>query len=158
SATPTTGTIESCYTTATQNDVWFTFTVPMNTTSVNVSTDFTGGTMLDSRIEVYSGSCGALVAMDCDDDSGVVNMPNGFSWMSLIEDLEVTPGETYYVRVLGVNSATGLGSFCLDITSEDVLSTVGFEQSAFKAYPNPVTDVLNFETSRTISEVTVYSL
>src|SRR5690606_13783931 len=90
SATPTTGTIESCYTTATQNDVWFTFTVPMNTTSVNVSTDFTGGTMLDSRIEVYSGSCGALVAMDCDDDSGVVNMPNGFSWMSLIEDLEVT--------------------------------------------------------------------
>src|SRR5690606_8160094 len=99
-----------------ENDVWFSFIVPAGVATVDVSTDFTGGTLVDTEIALYSGTCGALVEMACSQDDGITILSNGSSWNSLITDAEVTVGETYYVRVSGY-SDENVGTFCLKVST-----------------------------------------
>ncbi len=70
-------------------DIWFTY-------EVNDTGDFTittePGVMTDSGMAVYSGTCGALAQLACDDDFGT-----GF--MSAISITGRTPGEIVYIRV-----------------------------------------------------------
>ncbi|WP_299122378.1 choice-of-anchor J domain-containing protein [uncultured Winogradskyella sp.] len=139
------------------DDVWFTFTVPSGTATVDVSTDFTGGTLLDSEIAVYSGTSGSLVELGCSQDEGTTILSNGFSWNSLITDLAVTVGETYYVQVAGYNA--NAGTFCLDVSTNQVLSTTDLEnESAFTYYPNPVENTLTLNAQNTIENVTVFNV
>ncbi|WP_407557675.1 fibronectin type III domain-containing protein [Winogradskyella sp. 4-2091] len=139
------------------NDVWFTFTVPASVATVDISTDFTGGTLVDSEIAVYSGVSGALVQLDCDQDSGTTNLSNGFAWNSIISDLAVTVGETYYVQVSGYSGAEG--SFCLDIVTNQVLGTDDIEsESAFTYYPNPVENTLTLNAQNNIENVSMFNV
>ncbi|RZJ70206.1 T9SS type A sorting domain-containing protein [Flavobacterium sp.] len=140
-----------------QNDVWFKFTVPATTASVNVSTDFTGGTLVDTEIALYSGVCGQLTAIACDQDSGTTVLSNGFSYNSLITDADVTVGQTYFVRVSGY-SAASQGTFCLEISTNEQLGTGDLEKDSLKAYPNPVKDILTLENASDISDVHVYNI
>ena len=140
-----------------KSDVWFSFVVPATTTSVDVSTDFTGGTLVDTEIALYSGSCGTLVELDCDQDSGTTILSNGLSYNSIITDAPVTAGQTYYVRVSGYSSAAR-GTFCVEVATNESLSTDAFNLSGLKAYPNPVANYLNLSYSEAISEVTIYNL
>ncbi|EDP69878.1 CHU large protein; uncharacterized [Flavobacteriales bacterium ALC-1] len=147
----------SCFNAAADDDVWFTFTVPAGTATVDVSTDFTGGTLVDSEIAVYSGTSGSLVELDCSQDDGTTTLSNGFSWNSLITDLAVTVGETYYVQVAGYN--TNVGTFCLDVSTNQVLSTTDLEnEAAFTYYPNPVKNTLNLNAQNTIEQVAMYNM
>lgn len=140
-----------------ENDVWFSFTVPSGTATVDVSTDFTGGTLVDSEISLYSGGCGSLTEVSCDQDGGTTTLSNGFSWNSIISDAPVNVGETYYVRVSGYD-ATSEGTFCLKVSTNQTLSAQDFASDAFKAYPNPVNDVLNLSYSAEISSASVYNM
>ena len=137
-------------------DVWFSFTALAGMTSVNISTDFTGGTLVDSQIALYSGSCGSLVELACDQDSGTVVLSNGLSWNSVISNAAVTPGETYYVRVSGYSNAEE-GSFCLKIFGEE-LSAEEFSSAKISAYPNPVKSLLTVENTEMITNAAVYNL
>jgi hypothetical protein len=140
-----------------ENDVWYSFVAPNDTATVDISTDFLGGTLQDTEVALYEGTCGALVELDCDNDGGVVTQPNGFSWNSLITDTAVTAGQTYYIRVSGY-SDTQVGSFCLSVARNQLLANNTFDNNSFSYYPNPVKNVLNLSYSQDISNVEVYNL
>ena len=71
-------------------DVWFTVTVPP---SGVVIIDSNVGDITDSGMAVYSGTCGSLSLVECDDDDS----SNGFL-MSYINLTGQTPGDTLYIR------------------------------------------------------------
>ncbi len=70
-------------------DVWFKFVVPANG---EVTVDSQTGVMTDSGMAWYTGTCGALTLLTCDDDGSA----NGL--MSSITQTGLTPGSTVYVR------------------------------------------------------------
>ena len=70
-------------------DVWFSAVVPANGTLI---IDSQAGTLTDSGMALYSGSCSALTLIECDDDDST----NGA--MSLINRSGLTPGSTVYIR------------------------------------------------------------
>ena len=139
-----------------QNDVWFSFVVPEGTATVDISTEFLGGTLFDTEIALYSGTCDALVEEDCAQD-GTVELSNGFAWNSTISDAPVTVGETYFVRVSGYSS-DDIGDFCLDISTNQTLSSSEFESNAFKVHPNPVKNMLNLSYTQNITSVEVLNM
>ena len=95
----------SCFTV--ENGVWFKFVAPasgiVDITTSDVSTNF------DTQLTLYSGTCGSLIELDCDDQSGT--LPNS----ALIHAECLTPGQTYYVMLDGY--AGDIGTFCIKITT-----------------------------------------
>ena len=71
-------------------DVWFSAVVP--STGV-LTVDLQSGVMTDSGMAFYSGTCGSLTLLECDDDDST----NGL--MSNISMVGLTPGQTIYIRV-----------------------------------------------------------
>jgi hypothetical protein len=71
-------------------DVWFTVTVPA---SGHLIFDSNTGVILDSGMEIYRGTCGALTGIDCDDDGSL----NGA--MSMVDQNALVPGETIWIRM-----------------------------------------------------------
>ncbi|RZK12654.1 MAG: T9SS type A sorting domain-containing protein [Flavobacterium sp.] len=140
-----------------ENDVWFSFTVPANVASVDISTDFTGGTLVDTEIALYSGSCSDLTEIDCDQDGGETILSNDESFNSIISNVDVEVGATYYVRVSGYSSDYE-GTFCLEISTNETLSSEDFTKNTLKAYPNPVKNILNLSNTTNITDVTIFNL
>jgi len=144
----------SCFFGGAGSDVWYTFTISSDS-DVTVSTDYLGGTLVDTQIAVYSGTPGALVEEGCSQDEGTVILSNGSSWNSIIPDLTLTAG-TYYVQVSGYNGAEG--TFCLSVDAVS-LSTEDFDkEAAFTYYPNPVNNNLNLSSQKEINNVSVYNM
>ena len=69
---------------------WFTYTPTQNYT-VTISSDLTINTGLDTRIHVYTGTCGNLVCYASDDDTGVI----GNGYLSIVS-FNVVANTTYY--------------------------------------------------------------
>ncbi|MBI1838565.1 MAG: T9SS type A sorting domain-containing protein [Flavobacteriia bacterium] len=88
-------------------DVWYKIVVPASG-SVKVNTN-TGG-VTDSGMAIYSGACGSLTLISCDDDSS----PNGS--MSMITLTGQSVGATLYVRFWAYNNAQS-GTFSICATS-----------------------------------------
>lgn len=84
-------------------DVWFTAVVPA-TGTIMVNTN--SGTMTDSGMAFYTGTCGSLTLVECDDDDS----PNGS--MSMIYRGGLTPGSTIYIRVWDLGGGSGTFSIC----------------------------------------------
>lgn len=133
-----------------ENDVWFSFTVPANVATVDISTDFAGGTIEDSTIALYTGTCDDLTEIGCNDDAGEENL-------SIITNVAVVVGQTYYVRVSGYDSDNE-GTFCLEVTTNETLSAEDFTKNTLKAYPNPVKNILNLSNTTTITDVAIFNL
>ncbi|MGH2666681.1 choice-of-anchor J domain-containing protein [Flavobacterium sp.] len=131
-------------------DVWYTAVVPASGSLTFENNTETGG-ITDSAGAVYSGTCGALVLIDCDDSSS-----SGSDDHPMIEVTGRTPGEVLYYRVweYGNNS---FGQFRVSAYDAS-LSTASFDMNGFKAYPNPVKDVLNLSYTKEISNVSVHNL
>lgn len=73
-------------------DVWYSITVPASG-EVNFSVDFSASNALsDVDMAIYSGSCGSLTEIDCDDFSGTGLMPS-------IQATGLVPGSTVYIRL-----------------------------------------------------------
>ena len=70
------------------NGEWYSYT-PTEDISVVISTDLPANAELDTRVHVYSGTCGNLVCEDGDDDSG-----SGF--LSLL-NMNMLAGTSYYI-------------------------------------------------------------
>ncbi|NND26607.1 MAG: fibronectin type III domain-containing protein [Flavobacteriaceae bacterium] len=88
-------------------DLWFYVEVPP---SGDLIIDSQTGTVTDSGMAVYSGTCGALTLIQCDDDSSA----NGL--MSSITLTGQTPGEILYVRMWEYGNNNN-GSFGLCVTT-----------------------------------------
>lgn len=85
-------------------DVWYKFTT---TVAGNYTIDTQTGTITDSGMSLYSGACGSLTEVGCDDDSS----PNGA--MSMIT-ASLAATTTYYIRVWAYGgSATGTFGICI---------------------------------------------
>ena len=88
-------------------DAWYSVTVPASG-NVTVETNNDGsGTVTDSGMSLYSGSCGALTEIECDDDDSADGL------FSLVELTGQTPGDVIYVRVWEFgNDVAGTFSVC----------------------------------------------
>ncbi len=92
-------------------DVWYTVTVP-STGNLTVDTG-NGGTFTDSGMSIYSGTCGALTEIECDDDD---SDDGAFSLIALTGQ---TPGDVLYVRVWEFGN-NAFGSFNICASSDEV--------------------------------------
>ncbi len=84
-------------------DVWFTVVVPA---TGNLMVNTNTGTMTDSGMAFYTGTCGSLTLLECDDDDS----PNGS--MSMISRGGLTPGSTIYIRMWDYGGGSGSFSIC----------------------------------------------
>lgn len=86
-------------------DVWFSVVVPP---TGNFIVDTQSGVITDSGMAAYSGTCGALTLIACDDDGG-----NGL--MSSLNITGQTPGSTIYIRFWEYNNDNN-GTFGICVT------------------------------------------
>jgi hypothetical protein len=70
--------------------MWYKFMA----TGTSATIDTEGSTIGDSMLAVYDGTCGALVELACDDDSGT-------GLLSTLSYAFLTPGNVYYIQVSG---------------------------------------------------------
>ncbi|NBL64277.1 T9SS type A sorting domain-containing protein [Flavobacterium sp. NST-5] len=150
SATTVTGLTYACQTNR-AFDVWYSVVVPASgnltiETKTNTGTDIT-----DTVMSVFSGACGSLVEVDCDDDDGDGNF-------SLVTLTGRTPGETLYVGVWKYGTTAATASTFQVSAHDESLSNTKFDSADFKAYPNPVNSILNLSYVEEISSVQVYNL
>ncbi|MDB4533921.1 gliding motility-associated C-terminal domain-containing protein [Vicingaceae bacterium] len=85
-------------------DVWFSFIVPANGI---VSINSLGGTITDGGMAVYSGSCGSLNLIECDDSDS----ENGSMPKIVLNGL--TSGDTLFIRFWEYGGGTGTFSICV---------------------------------------------
>ncbi|WP_439152746.1 T9SS type A sorting domain-containing protein [Winogradskyella sp.] len=128
--------------------VWFSFTIPV-VDDVTVSLDFVGGTLMDTALTVYSGSCGSLTQVDCDDDGGAGGLSTA--------NINGLAAGTYLVQVDGALSDEG--SFDIEIAAPNTLSLDSVESNtAFTYFPNPVKNTLQLNAQNTINNVSIYNV
>jgi len=138
------------------SSVWYSVVVPASGTLTIETQTIDDTTLTDTVIVAYSGTCGALTAIGCDDDGGPDGPNSLFSILSLTD---LTPGETLYISVLRYgNSGGAAGDFQLAAYDPSLLAVNNFDNAAFTAYPNPVKDVLNLSYNKNITGVAVYNL
>jgi len=145
------GTAQSCQTSAT-NNIWFSVVVPASGTLKIETNSVTGSTFTDSVINVFSGACGSLTPVACDDDSSA---DGNFSLVSLTGQ---TPGATLLVSVWRYSSGTGTdGQFKISAYDASLLATSEVSQAKndLKAYPNPFADVLNISDISKVKSVSI---
>lgn len=82
------------------NDVWFSYQVP-GCGSIAVTFTTCDGASYDTAIQAFSGTCGSLVSLGCNNDAlGACGLRSSLT-------VTATGGDTIYVRVGGSASATG---------------------------------------------------
>lgn len=146
--TASTGLVYTCQTNRSA-DVWYSFVVPASGSVTIETKSVAGSAITDTVLGVFSGTCGALVQVDCDDDDGDGN----FSIISLTGQ---TPGATLLVGVWRYSTGAN-GEF--QVSAYDAsLSANSFDIANFNYYPNPVNDILEFSYSTTITEVSIFNL
>ncbi|MBI3518740.1 MAG: T9SS type A sorting domain-containing protein [Bacteroidetes bacterium] len=88
------------------DDVWYQFTA----SSVSHSLSVTGSTNFSPVIEIYSGTCGSLTLLDCND-----NASYGGTGSTHLPNLNI--GDTYYFRVYHYYAGSGSGTFTVCLTN-----------------------------------------
>ena len=71
---------------------WYTYT-PLQNYTVTITTDFQINAGNDTRFHVYTGTCGSLICLSGDDDSGIIGTNSYLS----IATFNVFSGSTYYI-------------------------------------------------------------
>jgi hypothetical protein len=119
----------SCWTNGSINTVWYSVVAPA---SGQLRIRTTNGTLTNTQIVLYSGTCASLTEVACNDNApscGTSSYTN-----SEITALGLTAGATYYIAVDGLNNLTGT----FNIMAVD--GAVGFPAAAGSdcSLPNPV--------------------
>ncbi|MFN9754865.1 MAG: hypothetical protein ACK58X_00480 [Planctomycetota bacterium] len=91
------------------NDAWFSYAA---TTTGSLTVSLCSQATWDTVIQAFSGACGTLTSLGCNDDSCGAQSSLTFS---------VTAGQTYRIRVGGFSGATG--AFRLNVTPPAVPAT-----------------------------------
>ncbi|WP_415326430.1 T9SS type A sorting domain-containing protein [Chryseobacterium sp. MMS23-Vi53] len=141
--------------TSSNNNVWYKVVVPASGNITLETKAVTGSTFTDTVMSAYSGTCGALTLLQCNDDN-----PAGGLY-SIISLTNQTPGATIYVSVWKYtgNSSVTDGEFKISAyDSSIVLATNDVRSEAknnIKVYPNPFSDVLNISDIANVKNVIV---
>jgi hypothetical protein len=119
----------ACWTAGTMNTVWYSVVCPA---SGQLRIRTTVGTLTNTQIALYSGTCGSLTLVACNNDAPACGSSSYLN--SEITATGLTGGATYWIRIDGANSLTG--SF--DVMAVD--GAVGFPPAAGQdcSSPNPV--------------------
>jgi gliding motility-associated-like protein len=88
------------------NTVWFSFSATK--ADIEISTNF-AGTLADTQIAVFSGACGSLTQLACQED---INTATGLLHTDVILH-GLTIGNTYYIAVDGKGNTTGTFGVCV---------------------------------------------
>ena len=88
------------------NTVWFSFVATK--ADIEISTNF-AGTLADTQVAVYSGTCGSLTMIGCQED---INTTTGLLHTDIILH-GLTIGNTYYIIVDGKGNSTGTFGVCV---------------------------------------------
>ena len=155
-ATLTAGIIPSCQATNSA-DVWYSVQVPASG-NLTIETQVAPTTsLIDTVVVAFSGACGTLVPVGCDDDGGLAGPNNLMSILSLTGQ---TPGAILFIGVWKYSTVAPDGtSKDFQISVYDAsLGNNSFDNANFSLYPNPVKDVLNLSYNQEISNVEVYNL
>lgn len=130
-------------------DIWYSVTVPTSGTVTVETASVAGSSVSDTGMAVYSGSCGSLVLVSCNDDGGA-------GYFSKVDVTGATPGETLYVRVweYGNNSFgdIGVGAYDSSVSIQDNII------DSFNYYPNPVTNTLNISAKDNIQSISIFDI
>jgi len=122
------------------NDVWFTALIPASGI-ITVETQ-NAGSNIDTGLAIYTGSCGSLTQVSCDDDSGI-------GLYSTI-NLSGLPNTTIYIRVWTYGN-TSSGDFNIVAYSAECPSTTTWNGSSWSnGIPNANTSVIingNYDTN-----------
>ena len=131
-------------------DVWYSVVVPADG-NIDIETNSNGSSLTDTGMEVYSGACGALTSVDCDDDGST---DGAFSLISLTGR---TPGEVLLIRVWEYNGGT---EDTFQVSAYNATLSIGDLQLAegFKAYPNPVIDELTVSAKNEIEQLSIINM
>jgi len=136
-----------CGTSGMNDGIWY--TVEGNGFDITVSATSQDW---DGELAVFTGSCGAFTCYDIIDDE-----VSGSPEVIVIEESVV--GTTYYINFGHYSGTTNNDEGITDIeVTSDVLGVGENTLSNFKAYPNPVKDVLNLSYAGNITNVTVFNL
>ncbi|MES2410504.1 MAG: T9SS type A sorting domain-containing protein [Bacteroidota bacterium] len=138
----------------TQNsDVWYTVTIPASGNLTIETQTEAANSLTDTTIAAFSGACGSLVQVACDDDAGL-------GLMSLMALTGQTPGAVIYIGVWKWGTAAPFGTENqFKISAYDAsLGNSSFDNTNFLYYPNPVKNTLNLSYNQEISNVEVYNL
>lgn len=146
----TDSTLPTCNDEAIEN-VWFKVVVPQSGNLKIETKEVPGSSFDDSVLTVYSGACGSLTAIACDEDSGE-------GYFSLLSLTGQTPGKTLYVSVWKYDSYTSSGEF--QISAYDNSTTLSTQETTahnkkLTVHPNPFSDTL---TLSEVSDVTSVSI
>jgi len=140
---------EACngFTGTANDDVWYSFEAL--TEDVNVTFD-DGTTFIDLVAVLYSGTCGSLTVVGCDDSGNPEE----------INATGLTVGNTYYARVFQYGTASTVGKdITVKVWSPSTLGTPEFEnEAAFTFYPNPVKNTLTLSAQNTIEQIAMYNM
>ncbi len=82
------------------DDVWYSFVA--NSSSTTITVDPSIG--YDAVIELYSGTCGSLASIQCED-------VNGLNGNEVLVNTGLIPGNTYYFRVFHYGAGSGSSTF-----------------------------------------------
>ncbi|NQY28894.1 MAG: T9SS type A sorting domain-containing protein [Flavobacteriaceae bacterium] len=132
-------------------DVWYSVIVPADG-NIEIETQVDGAsTITDTGIEVYSGACGGLASIICNDDNA------GGGTFSLASITGRTPGEVLLVRAWvyggGVEDTFKISAWNATLSIEDLRLSEGF-----KAYPNPVVDELTISAKNEIKSLSIVNM
>ncbi len=146
------GYTNTCGGTAT-NDVWYSVVVPSDgvitiETGADIATGTTGN---DTAFEVYSGTCGSLTSIDCDDDGAATGS------YSLLNLTGLTPDSVIYIRLWGYGDDEfepySISAFNPNLSINDFVN-----DTLFSYYPNPVNNTLSLRGLKDIQNVSVYNM
>lgn len=90
------------------DDVWYQFTASAASHSLEV----TGSSGYDAVVEIFSGSCGSLTSLSCNDNSGGGGTEQ-------VHFGNLTIGNIYYFRVYHYYAGSGTNTFSVCLTTPD---------------------------------------
>jgi len=134
------------------NGVWYSVVVRSDgIVKLETAADSTGDMGFDSVIEAFSGSCGSLTSIACDDNSA------GTNDFSKLELSGLTPGETIFIRVWE-NAGDEVEPFSIAAYNPAIASVINEDIISFEAFPNPCTSDLNIVAKESISSIKIMNI
>ncbi|MDF2551337.1 MAG: hypothetical protein K0R77_612 [Chryseobacterium sp.] len=136
-------------------DTWYSVVVPASGNITIETKSVVGSSVTDTVLGVYTGSCGTLTSVGCDDDSST---DGNFSLLNLTAANGITPGQTLLIGVWNYSSANN-GTFQISAYDASLsTSEAGQIKNNLTAYPNPFADVLNISDVKNLKSVSVVDI
>lgn len=131
------------------NDTWYSVVVPASGSLTIETQSATGSSVSDTVLGVYTGSCGSLTQIACDDDSSSDGL------FSLVTLTGQTPGATLLIGVWNYSSSSS-GQFRIAAYDASLsTSDISVAKKEVKVYPNPFSDIINISEFKDIKTVKV---